>query len=241
LATEPERTPEVSKKSLLDVMKSVEAAIPDVVLEYVRAEHQLSSAFSHHDITHIARPLIDGLNLPRYRKWPESDKDNFCFWVATDSSHYTFTIPEIVSLEIASGCISSTSNKERSAQVIDLMRGILRGEFRSRDDIIARLSGGFVPSSIATDLDGLIGKACDIGARFSAWSVQHEAQVAIRASIKAEKGGIQAARAQHTTADDGFPGSASPVAELAKLAEMLQAGLLTREEFDQLKASLLQK
>ena len=234
----------MSKKSLLDVMKSVKAAIPDIVLEYIGAEYQLSSAFSHYDITHIARPLIDSLNLPRYRKWPESNKDNFCWWVATDRSHDTFTIPEMVSLQIASGCISSTSNKERSAQVIDLIHGILRGEFRSRDDIIARLSSGFVPSSIATELDGLIGKACDVGARFSAWSVQHEAQVAIRASIKAKKEGIRAARAaaaQQTKADDGFPGSASPVAELAKLAEMLQAGLLTREEFDQLKASLLQK
>ena len=34
--------------------------------------------------------------------------------------------------------------------------------------------------------------------------------------------------------------SASPVEELAKLADMLQAGLITREEFDQFKAKLLQ-
>ena len=139
----------MSKRSLLDVMKSVEAAIPDIVLEYIRAEHQISSAFSRYDITHIARPLIDSLNLPKYHKWPESNKDNFCWWLATDPSHDTFTIPEVVSLQIASGCISSTSNKERSQQVVDLIHSILRGEFRSRDDIIARLSGGFVPSSIA--------------------------------------------------------------------------------------------
>lgn len=35
------------------------------------------------------------------------------------------------------------------------------------------------------------------------------------------------------------PASASPIAELAKLAEMLQSGLITRDEFDQFKARLL--
>jgi len=55
-------------------------------------------------------------------------------------------------------------------------------------------------------------------------------------------GAIRAARAasaESIKAKTPPPGFASPVEELAKLAEMLQAGLLTREEFDQLKAELL--
>ena len=35
------------------------------------------------------------------------------------------------------------------------------------------------------------------------------------------------------------PAPASPVADLAKLAEMLQADLITREQFEQFKAKLL--
>ena len=53
--------------------------------------------------------------------------------------------------------------------------------------------------------------------------------------------GARAAAAQSTRADEGFLGPVSPVAELAKLADMRQAGLLTREEFDQLKTTLLQR
>ena|SRR5579859_5968469 len=66
----------------------------------------------------------------------------------------------------------------------------------------------------------------------------------LRIEMSRALGAIRTARAtasQQTKSDAGSLGSASPVAELAKLAEMLQAGLLTREEFDQLKASLLQK
>jgi hypothetical protein len=40
-------------------------------------------------------------------------------------------------------------------------------------------------------------------------------------------------------ADQKIGPSASPVAELSKLADMLQSGLLTRDEFDQLKTRLL--
>jgi hypothetical protein len=66
----------------------------------------------------------------------------------------------------------------------------------------------------------------------------------LRIEMSRALGAIRAARtagAEQTRADQWYPGSASPVAELAKLADMLQAGLLTREEFDQLKASLLRK
>jgi hypothetical protein len=51
---------------------------------------------------------------------------------------------------------------------------------------------------------------------------------------------IRAAAAHSTQADNRPPSPASPVQELTKLANMLQAGLLTREEFEQLKAKLLQ-
>jgi putative oligomerization/nucleic acid binding protein len=55
-------------------------------------------------------------------------------------------------------------------------------------------------------------------------------------------GAIRAARAasaENAKAKTLPPGAASSVGELAKLVEMLQAGLLTREEFDQLKAEIL--
>jgi len=65
----------------------------------------------------------------------------------------------------------------------------------------------------------------------------------LRIEMSRALGAIRAARAaaaQGAKADDPSPQRASPVAELTKLADMLQAGLLTREEFDQLKARLLQ-
>ena len=53
---------------------------------------------------------------------------------------------------------------------------------------------------------------------------------------------IRAARADQAAArssSEARPGSPSPVEELAKLADMLEKGLLTREEFDLMKAKIL--
>lgn len=58
----------------------------------------------------------------------------------------------------------------------------------------------------------------------------------LRIALSRPLGEIRLARA----AANQPPSQASPVSELSKLADMLQAGLLTREEFDQLKAKLLQ-
>ena len=58
----------------------------------------------------------------------------------------------------------------------------------------------------------------------------------LRMELSRPLGAIRAARA---SAEQMPAGPASPVAELSKLADMLQAGLLTREEFDQLKAKIL--
>jgi Short C-terminal domain len=69
---------------------------------------------------------------------------------------------------------------------------------------------------------------------FLLWTKATPAQ--LRIELSRPLGAIRAAR----TADQVPARSASPVAELSKLADMLQAGLLTREEFDQLKAKLLQ-
>jgi hypothetical protein len=64
----------------------------------------------------------------------------------------------------------------------------------------------------------------------------------LRITMSRALGAIRAARAasaESIKAKTPPPGPASPIQELAKLAEMLRAGLLTREEFDQLKAKLL--
>jgi hypothetical protein len=58
----------------------------------------------------------------------------------------------------------------------------------------------------------------------------------LRIELSRPLGAIRSARA---AAEQMPASSASPVAELSRLADMLQAGLLTREEFDQLKAKLL--
>jgi hypothetical protein len=64
----------------------------------------------------------------------------------------------------------------------------------------------------------------------------------LRIEMSAALGAIRAARAaaQEPVPGPQPPTPASPVAELAKLAGMLAAGLITREEFDQLKARILQ-
>jgi hypothetical protein len=64
----------------------------------------------------------------------------------------------------------------------------------------------------------------------------------LRIMMSRALGAIRAARAasaESTMAKIPPPRPTSPVGELAKLAEMLQVGLITREEFDQLKANLL--
>lgn len=58
----------------------------------------------------------------------------------------------------------------------------------------------------------------------------------LRIELSRPLGVIRAARA---AADQMPVRPESPVAELSKLADMLQAGLLTREEYDQLKSKLL--
>ena len=55
-------------------------------------------------------------------------------------------------------------------------------------------------------------------------------------------GVIRAARADEAAASrppEARPASVSPVEELAKLADMLEKGLLTRDEFDLMKAKIL--
>jgi hypothetical protein len=69
---------------------------------------------------------------------------------------------------------------------------------------------------------------------FLLWTKSAPAQ--LRIELSRPLGAIRAARA----AIDQTPARpASPVAELSKLADLLQAGLLTREEFNELKAKLL--
>ena len=71
---------------------------------------------------------------------------------------------------------------------------------------------------------------------FLLWTESTPAQ--LRIGLSRPLGEIRAARA---AADQSPARPASPVAELSKAAELLQAGLLTREEFDELKAKLLQQ
>ena len=64
----------------------------------------------------------------------------------------------------------------------------------------------------------------------------------LRIEMSRPLGAIRAARVTEAMArtQHGAPtGSPSPVEELAKLADMLEKGLLTREEFDLMKAKLL--
>jgi hypothetical protein len=64
----------------------------------------------------------------------------------------------------------------------------------------------------------------------------------LRIELSRPLGAIRLARALDAASggQHGAPaGSAAPVQELAKLAEMLEKGLLTREEFDLMKAKLL--
>lgn len=59
----------------------------------------------------------------------------------------------------------------------------------------------------------------------------------VRIALSRPLGSIRAAQPSSSAAVS--PSSASPVEELSKLASMLDTGLLTREEFDRLKARLL--
>jgi hypothetical protein len=64
----------------------------------------------------------------------------------------------------------------------------------------------------------------------------------VRIDLSRPLGAIRSARAPALQGADEHrepARPASPVEELTKLASMLQSGLLTREEFDQLKARLL--
>jgi len=65
----------------------------------------------------------------------------------------------------------------------------------------------------------------------------------LRIEMSRALGAIRATRSaarQDDHSDKRTPGVSSPVEQLTKLADMLQAGLVTREEFDQLKAKLLE-
>lgn len=68
----------------------------------------------------------------------------------------------------------------------------------------------------------------------------HQAQLphALRADLSAQLMAIRAARAGRAT-DPAEPGSTSAADQLTRLASLLQDGLLTREEFDNLKARLI--
>lgn len=64
----------------------------------------------------------------------------------------------------------------------------------------------------------------------------------LRIEMSHPLGAIRSARAAKTAGGTGrkaLPMSPSAVAELTKLADMLEKGLLTREEFDLMKAKLL--
>jgi hypothetical protein len=64
----------------------------------------------------------------------------------------------------------------------------------------------------------------------------------LRMQMSPALGAIRSARAAAAQSGKAVlqsPSPGSPVGDLAKLAEMLSAGLLTREEFEQLKAQLL--
>jgi hypothetical protein len=73
--------------------------------------------------------------------------------------------------------------------------------------------------------------ACEL---FLLWTQTPPEQ--LRIELSQPLGAIRAARAAAAVSPAS---TASVVTELAKAAELLQAGLLTREEFDQLKARLL--
>jgi hypothetical protein len=64
---------------------------------------------------------------------------------------------------------------------------------------------------------------------------------ALRIALSRAIGALREARAEHANSSpgDGPPGPATVVSELAKLASMLESGLLTRKEFDHLKARLI--
>lgn len=65
----------------------------------------------------------------------------------------------------------------------------------------------------------------------------------LRIEMSRALGAIRATRSaarQDDNPDGRPPGASSPVEQLTKLADMLQAGLVTREEFDQLKTKLLE-
>jgi len=64
----------------------------------------------------------------------------------------------------------------------------------------------------------------------------------LRIEMSRTLGVIRAARAGEAAArpsSEARPVSSSPVEELAKLADMLEKGLLTRDEFDLMKAKIL--
>jgi hypothetical protein len=62
----------------------------------------------------------------------------------------------------------------------------------------------------------------------------------MRIGLSRALGAVRQARAGATAdTDDGL--AASVVDQLGKLAAMLESGLLTREEFDRLKAALIAK
>ena len=62
----------------------------------------------------------------------------------------------------------------------------------------------------------------------------------LRIRLSRALGAIRRARAEMTASPGGGPG-ASVVDQLGKLAMLLESGLLTREEFDRMKAAVLAK
>jgi hypothetical protein len=96
---------------------------------------------------------------------------------------------------------------------------------------VAAVLNALTTKTTITTILRVQGTNCEL---FLLWTKTTPGQ--LRIELSRPLGAIRAARAavDRTPARPG-----SPVAELSKLADMLQAGLLSREEFDQLKAKLL--
>ena len=102
---------------------------------------------------------------------------------------------------------------------------------------IAAVLNAMTTRTSITTVVRIQGTACELFLLHTRLTPEH-----LRIEMSRTLAVIRAARADQATArssSEARPGSPSPVEELAKLAGMLEKGLLTREEFDLMKARIL--